>query len=145
MVPGCSFGLGGGMSLVASDRRRVVMGAAVVLAAVFALVTADPLAVVRSPFAAAPREVFGVLVPGIMIVVGLSFVFGSETSVHESFTLGGGVVVAVIAVYLLVSASLVAMGHTGWVSLMHLAISAGGAFVVAYSVLLGRPIGQGST
>lgn len=132
------------MSLLASDRWRVVLGAAVVLAALFALVTADLLAVVRSPFAASPGEVYGVLVPVIMIVVGLSFVFGSETSVHESFTLGGGVVVAVIAVYLLVSVGLVATGHTGWVPLTHLAISASGAIVFAYSVFRGRPVGPGS-
>lgn len=132
------------MSWVAADRRRVVIGAVGVLAGGFALLAGEPLAVVRSPLAASPREVFAVLVPAIIVVVGLTMVFGTETPVHESFTLSAAVLPFVIAVYLLVAVALVARGHTGWVTLSHLAVAAGGASVLAYSVFRGRPVGPGS-
>ena len=114
-----------------------------IVGVVVTLAFTDPLEVVRSPSSAPPRAVFEVVVPGLVLVVALDALFGSETPVHEGFTLSHGLVTAAVVVYFLVAVAYVLAGDTGWVVLVHLAIAGGALLVAAYSLVRGEPIRLG--
>lgn len=131
------------MSRVTAESGRAALAGVAIVAVVVSLAFTGSLEVFRSPWSAPPREVFGVIVSGIVLVVALDMLFGSEKTVHEEFTLSHGVMAAVLIGYFLVAVAYVLAGDTGWVVLMHLAIAGGALLVAAYSSVRGEPVRLG--
>lgn len=117
------------MAATTRSRSQRVIAIFAILAAVVAVLVTTGLN--EPPVSLTPASVYGLVVPGLVIAVGIDMLVGAAVEAGDDGfpTLSQALVVLAWTCYLGAGLAFLAAGYTGWIVVTHLVIAVGAGVV----------------